>query len=208
MATVLLLSYVKFFRVMLTAFSVTQLDYPDSSHELVWLMDPSITYLKGKHIPLFVVGLLIGLLGTAYSLLLFSCRWVLQWSNIRQNRVLALFNAPFTPKNSYWLGLLLLIRPLLFIISAANLLGDPHVNLIAIITILVFLLTLKVMSGRIYKKWQDRHSGNMLYRQPSSLFQFYLLRYRYQWKPGCSCLYIHWHCYCHIYSLQHLHVDL
>ena len=158
MATVLLLSFTKFFRVMLTALSATQLDYPDGSHELVWLMDPSITYLKGKHIPLFVVGLLIGLLSTAYSLLLFFGHWVLQWSNIRQNRVMALFDAyyaPFTPKNSYWLGLLLLVRPLLFIVSAANLPGDPRVNLVSIITVLVLLLTLKVIvTGRIYKKWQ------------------------------------------------------
>ena len=158
MATVLLLSCTKFFRVMLTAFSVTQLDYPDGSHELVWLMDPSITYLKGKHIPLFVVGLLIGLLGTAYSLLLFFGHWILQWPNIRQNRVMTLFDAyyaPFTRKNSYWLGLLLLVRLLLFIVSAANLLGDPRVNLVSIITVLVLLLTLKVIvTGRIYKKWQ------------------------------------------------------
>ena len=158
MATVLLLLCTKFFRVMLTALSVTQLNYPDGSHELVWLMDPSITYLKGKHIPLFVVGLLIGLLGTAYSLLFFFGHWVLQWSNIRQNRVMALFNAyyaPFTPKNSYWVGLILLIRPLLYIVSAANLLGDPRVSLVSIITVLVLLLTLKVIvTGRIYKKWQ------------------------------------------------------
>ena len=157
-ATVLLLSCTKLFRLMLTAFSVTQLDYPDGSRELVWLMDPSITYLKGKHIPLFVVGLLIGLLGTAYSLLLFFGHWILQWPNIRQNRVMTLLDAyyaPFTQKNSYWLGLLLLIRPLLYIVSAANLLGDPRVNLVSIITVFVFLLTLKVIvTGRIYKKWQ------------------------------------------------------
>ena len=71
---------------------------------------------------------------------------------------MALFDAyyaPFTSKNSYWLGLLLLVRLLLFIVSAANLLGDPRVNLVSIITVLVFLLTLKVMlTGRIYKKWQ------------------------------------------------------
>ena len=158
MATVLLLSCTKFFRIMLTALSVTQLDYPDGSHELVWLMDPSITYLKGKHIPLFIAGLLIGLLGTTYSLLLLIGHWVLHWPNIRQNRVMALFDAyyaPFTPKNSYWLGLLLLVRLLLFIVSAANLPGNPRVNLVSIITVLVFLLTLKVtVAGRIYKKWQ------------------------------------------------------
>ena len=158
MATVFLLSCTKFFRVMLTALSVTQLDYPDGSHELVWLMDPSITYLKGKHIPLFIAGLLIGLLGMVYSLLLCFGHWVLHWPDIRQNRVKTLFDsyyAPFTPNSSYWLGLLLLVRLLLFIVSAANLPGNPHVNLVSIITVLVCLLTLKVtVSGRIYKKWQ------------------------------------------------------
>ena len=158
MATVFLLSCTKFFRVMLTALSVTQLDYPDGSHELVWLMDPSITYLKGNHIPLFIAGLLIGLLGMVYSLLLCFGHWVLHWPDIRRNRVMALFDAyyaPFTPKSSYWLGLLLLVRLLLFIVSAANLPGNPRVNLVSIITALVFLLTLKVtVSGRIYKNWQ------------------------------------------------------
>ena len=115
-------------------------------------------FLQCKHIPLFIVGLLIGLLGTTYSLLLLIGHWVLHWPNIRQTRVMALFDvyySPFTPKSSYWLGLLLLVRLLLFIVSAANLPGNPRVNLVSIITVLVFLLTLKVtVAGRIYKKWQ------------------------------------------------------
>ena len=71
---------------------------------------------------------------------------------------MALFDvyySPFTPKSSYWLGLLLLVRLVLFTVSAANLPGNPRVNLVSIITVLVFLLTLKVtVAGRIYKKWQ------------------------------------------------------
>ena len=159
-ATVLLLSCTKLFHTMLTALSLTRLDYPDCSHKLVWLMDPSITYLKGKHIPLFVVGLLIGLLGITYSLLLFFGHWVLRFPKltcIKQDQVRGLLNAyyaPFNPKNSYWLSLLVSVRLLLFTISAANLPGDPHVNLLSILTVLAFLLTMKViLAGRIYKSW-------------------------------------------------------
>ena len=181
MATVLLLSCTKFFRVMLTALSVTQLDYADGSHELVWLMDPSITYLKGKHIPLFFVSLLIGLLGTAYSLLFFFGHWVLQWSNIRQNRVMALFNAyyaSFTPKNSYWVGLILLIRSLLYTVSAEKYTwGPPCQSCINYNCTCASSHAESDSDRKNLQEMESRYTGNKLYHQPSSLCQFYLLRY-------------------------------
>ena len=150
--------------------------YLDGSHELVWLMDPSITYLKGKHIPLFVVGLLISLLGTAYSLLLFSCRWVLQWSNIRQNRVMTLLDAPFTPNLLAWLAAFSATSIVYRICCKST--WEPPCQ--SCINYNYTCVSSYIESDVVWKDLHDkacRHSGNMLYRQPSSLFQFYLLCY-------------------------------
>ena len=36
----------------------TTLEYPHDKLQVLWLSDANITYLYGKHIPLFVVGIM------------------------------------------------------------------------------------------------------------------------------------------------------
>jgi len=140
---------------MLTALSLTKLDYPDGSHDIVWLLDPSVVYLKGKHIPLFVAGVLIGVVGSMYTLLLFIGHWVLHCPVL--GKMKAFLNAhytPFTPKHSFFFGLLVMVRLVLYLVSAFNVHGDPNVSLVSIIMVLVLLVSLKlVITGQIYKKW-------------------------------------------------------
>lgn len=54
----------------------------------------------------------------------------------------------------YWIGLLLLVRVILYIVSAVNLTGDPRVSLVSTAIIVGCLPTLKgILERKIYKEW-------------------------------------------------------
>jgi len=155
MATVVFLSCLSAFVIMLTACQLTKLDYPDGSQDIVWLLDPSVVYLKGKHIPLFVAGVLIGVVRSMYTLLLIFGHWVLHYPVLSKMKAfLNVHYAPFTSKHSFFFSLLVMVRLVLYLVSAFNIHGDPNVSLVSIILVLVLLLSLKlVITGKIYNKW-------------------------------------------------------
>lgn len=64
------------------------------------------------------------------------------------------YHAPYTVNHRYWTGLLLLVRAVLFIVSAANASSDPGVDLLAIGIAMTGLLLLKgyLQGRRLYKK--------------------------------------------------------
>ena len=75
LATLILLSYAKVLRTLIAVFYITYLEYPANSTR-VWLYDASIDYLVGKHIPLFLVALLVFFLFLPYTLLLLCGQWL------------------------------------------------------------------------------------------------------------------------------------
>ena len=81
LATLILLSYTKFLQTTITSLSFTHLDYPDGSHKRVWLPDATVEYLSRKHILLFVVAVLILVIGTAYTCIVFFWQWLLQYQD-------------------------------------------------------------------------------------------------------------------------------
>ena len=169
LATLILLSYTKLLRAIIAALSFAQLTYPDGSNEIVWLIDANVAYLQGKHIPLFIVAAAIALVGTAYTLVLFFWQWPLKYSKrtfllrwTTNTKILAFMDAYHAPYNSphrYWTGMLFLIRSLLYLINAVNILGDPRVNLVSIICVMVFLFTLYAV---VQQKPLQSYSLNLL----------------------------------------------
>ena len=165
LATLILLSYAKLLRIITSALSFAILDYPDGSQKIVWLPDASIAYITGRHIVVFITAILILLAGIIYTALLFSWQWLLYHQNKKifrwvRNQRLCLFlepyHAPYTFKHRYWTGLLLLVRVVLYLISAVNVQNDPGINLVSTGIIMTFLLLLKAyhgMNGLVYKKW-------------------------------------------------------
>ena len=161
LATAILLSYTSILRNVIDIFSFAILRYPDGSRHVVWLPDASITYLKGKHVVLFLAAIIIVAIGIAYTALLFSWQWLLRAPQIkaftlirdtRLNSFMDAYLAPHTLKSRYWTGLLLFIRVVIFILSAVNVSGDPSFNLLVISVAVVFLLLLQLYSrSRIYK---------------------------------------------------------
>ena len=174
LATLLLLSYAKLLRTMITAFSATILEYPDNTTQFVWLFDGSVRYLVGKHIPLFLVSLLfLFFLFFPYTLFLFVGQWLLTFSdkkvfgwmnNIRIKIFLDTYYAPYHVKHRYWPGLLLLMRCVLFLIFASNVLGDPSSNLLAITSVSLGLLLFTCITDRIHsKRFLDILEGSFIF---------------------------------------------
>ena len=166
LATLILLSYAKFLHVIIGALSSADLKYPGGKIVTVWLPDATIEYFRGRHIALFVVAFVILLFGIAYTLLLFSWQWLLYFSEkkflkwVINNQKLAMFietyNAPYTSKNRYWTGLLLIARIFLYVASTANVTGNPKIDLQVIgicIGSIIFLKEIITFKSRVYKKW-------------------------------------------------------
>ena len=58
LATLILLSYTKVLCTLIAAIHITFLEYPTYNRS-VWLYDANVDYLSGKHIPLFLVAVLV-----------------------------------------------------------------------------------------------------------------------------------------------------
>ena len=165
LATLVLLSYSKLLRTVITALSYTLLEYPNHLKVAVWLYDGNIGYLSKKHTPIFI-GALVFLIGLflPYTLFLFFSQWlrsksgrcrIFSWvNNYRVIPFLEAYHAPYTDKHRYWTGLMLLVRCALFLLFAFNTLGDPSVNLLTIGSVSAILLIVYALLGnRIYKTW-------------------------------------------------------
>ena len=160
--TLILLSYSKLLQTTIAALSFTVLMYPDGTKQVVWLPDANVSYLSGKHAFLFFIALLVLLGGIAYTSLLFSWQWLIQYQHkslfkwVRHNRLqlfIEPYHAPYTFKHRYWTGLLLLVRVVLYLASALNVTGAPAVNLLVTGIIVFTLVILKLaLHGPIYRK--------------------------------------------------------
>ena len=164
LATLILLSYAKLLETTIDVLSFAILLYPDGSTQVVWLPDASIKYLKGKHIPLFLVAVLIVVLGLVYTVLLTCWQWILRapnkkvfnWiKNTRLNSFMDAYHAPYVTQNRYWTGLLLLLRIVLYLTSAMNVHHNPRDGILAVgITVsCLFLVKVLVKQGKLYKSW-------------------------------------------------------
>ena len=81
LATLILLSYAKLLEVVFKTFASGTLNYPDGTTKTVWLPDATVSYLKGRHIVLFIAAIFILTIGLAYTVLVFSWQWLLRLPN-------------------------------------------------------------------------------------------------------------------------------
>ena len=163
LATLILLSYAKILRTLITAVYVTYFEYSANYSRRVWLHDANIDYLSGKHIPLFLVAILVFLfLFLPYILLLVLDQWLqaishlrlFSWVNsARLKPFMDSYHAPYKAKHRYWPGLLLVIRFVLLLVFALNPQQDPNINLLAILVGAGILQLWVSVSGGVYKNW-------------------------------------------------------
>ena len=178
LATLILLSYAKLFRTIVSALTFTYLEFPDGSKTAVWSIDGNIQYLGPKHIPLFLValGVLLFLWLPFTVLLLFEqCFQRIETYTVRKwmLRLKPFFDAYFGPlrgNHRYWVGVLLVARGILLLVFGLNSTNDPSVNLLTVNTVILLLLMytsylpygrtdmdvenhLRFWIGSCYKKW-------------------------------------------------------
>ena len=162
LATLIWFSNAKLFRTVISAVSFTVISYSDNTRVLVWFPDGNIQYLKGKHIPLFVVSLVVLIIAIVYILIVLSWQWILClpkckilcWTrNTKFISLMDAYHAPFKDKHRYWPGLLLFVSMLQYFISGFTITGNPTVNLLAIIILVTTLTIFKSAVYGVYKQW-------------------------------------------------------
>ena len=160
LATLILLSYTKILRTLIATVYFAKLSYR-THNKNVWLHDANIDYLTGKHIPLFIVAVLVFVfLFLPYTLLLLFGQWLqaishlrlLSWVN-RLKPFMDSYHAPYKAKHRYWPGLLLILRFVLLLGFASNCQQDPSINLLAIQMGAGILHLWAWISGGVYKNW-------------------------------------------------------
>ena len=162
LATLILFSYTKILRTLITVLYVTYLEYP-TYNRMVWLYDANIDYLSGKHIPLFIVAVLVFLfLFLPYTFLLLFGQWLpvishlrlFSWVNsTRLKAFMDSYHAPYKARHRYWPGLLLVLRFVLFLVFAFNTQEELSINLLAILVGTGILHFWAWVSGGVYKNW-------------------------------------------------------
>ena len=163
LATLLEISYYKIIQANIMALSFTIVEYPlhtKAVHRYVWLYDANVDYLQGKHIPLFIMGLLFSVLVLAYTILLLSVQPLQRYSHLycfrwvaRLKPLIDAYTAPHVIKDScrYWVGLLMFFRIILSIYFAINIKNQPESNFTAIILACLFIFTTAWYVEGVYK---------------------------------------------------------
>ena len=147
LSTLLILSYAKLLRSIIIIFSFTTIEHPDNHTDRVWSYDGNITYLVSKHIPLFLFSLaIVLLLWLPYTAVLLSAQWLRTQTHRKGLRWLKPFldsyYGPFKDKHHYWVGVLLVVRGVLFVFFAYFFAIEDNVNLLLTIVSSIVLLAL------------------------------------------------------------------
>ena len=159
LATLFLLSYAKLLRAVITVFSFTFLDYPDGTTKTLWLYDGNVAFLRGKHIPLFMIACVVCLaflLPYTVIVLFAQClqkinSYRVQNLLIRLKPIIDAHVGPYKDKYRFWPGLLLLSRVILFLAFALNSLGDANLNLLLITVVVLVIFCLELALRGVYK---------------------------------------------------------
>ena len=158
LATTFLLSYTKLLRTIITVFSSTTLVYPEGLRSL-WLYDSNYQFGKGGHLALLLFSVLIfAFIALPYPVVIVSVQFLRHYSHLHLlkwvTKLRPIFDAylgPYKHKHGYWTGLLLLVRVLLVVVFAINVLGNPAINLFVIRSTASIIMVLNLGLGGVYK---------------------------------------------------------
>ena len=162
LCTLILLSYSKLIRTIIASLQYTYLNYPDGSNEIVWLYDANVLYFNPSHIPRFLTAIVVIIIGSVYTVLIFAWEWIqlynedrnlncLRWVNSpRYYNFIRKYHEPFPPKKKYWVGLLLFARIIQCLISAFV---QESATLLSVGCITLGIVILKLLSKSTYENY-------------------------------------------------------
>ena len=171
LATLLLLSYTKLQRTVITIMSFTTLEYPDGVARYVWLYDANVEFFRGKHLFLGLASILVLVfLIVPYTLCLVffqqlqacSGHRLFQWVN-KLKPVFDSYAGPYKDKYRFWTGMLLVVRTLLIILFTINTSGSADFNLLTIAV--VSLVLAMIHADGAYKKLPYTYLESFFYLQ-------------------------------------------
>ena len=171
LATIILLSYGKILRAIVIALQPANLKVVDEHGSInrlitVWAYDGNLEYWGKEHTLLFVFSLLILIfLWLPYTLVLlciqplrsasrYRClRWV---NHMYIKPFLDAYVGPLRSQNHFWVGLLLLVRCILFIIVAATYPNHPQASELTLVIVITLLFLLLYHTRHLYSKPKGR----------------------------------------------------
>ena len=169
LATLLLLSYTKLLRTIVTALhkrDITLHCQNSTSHQLrVWYEDPTLQYAKGKHLYLFSFSLIVLVLFCVpYTLFLllnplfekYLTKYRLCSFLYKIKPILDAYSGPMKDEYRFWPGLLLVARiPVLLTVTfVENLIQFRYLLLSVLLSVLVVIWSLSYCFQRVYN---NRH---------------------------------------------------
>ncbi len=153
LCTVILLSYVKLLKTIVSALSPAVLQQFDRiGTRWVWLLDGNVSYLGASHMGLFSISILVLLLiWLPYTLLLLFVRFLHSIPRashlmIKLKPFLDCYTGPLKAKHQYWVGLTLFARVILAVISIAYQAINPRVSIdvLGLISAILCVLVINV----------------------------------------------------------------
>ena len=153
LATLLLLSYTKLQRTVVTILSFTTLQYPDGKVRHVWLYNANVELFKRKHLFLGIAGILILVFPTL-------CAWS---SSNNCRSVQATDMIPMQGKYRFWTGMLLVARTLLLILFTTN--TEASIEFSSLIILVVSGFLLLANTNGAYKKLACNFLESFFYLQ-------------------------------------------
>ena len=157
LATLLLLSYTKLQRTILECLSFTVIQTHKNEEFFVWLYDGNVPFLSVRHVLLLAVACLFLLVFIIPFTVIVMCGPLFQMKCSRMMLKLKLtpindaYQGPYKIKYRWWTGTMLLVRSLLLLLFAVNILGNLRLNLMLIISTCVLLLGVMWNFGTVYK---------------------------------------------------------
>ena len=167
MATVLLLSYTSVNTAVMESIMYARLRYPGadgnySEVRVVMLYDGSVKYLRGKHVPLFLMGSVLGILSVLFTLILVFVQPLQRYSHLHPLRwvnklkpLLDAYTCPhiIKPHCRFWNGYLLLARVILYTLSVMRFYEDYHKMILSSIAVTCLVLVCTAWGlGGVYNK--------------------------------------------------------
>lgn len=157
LATLILLSYTKIGRAVMTSLSGTPLSTLDHPYT-VWYFDGTVPYFSGRHVLLFLTAVVFGIILLPFTIILllikhlprFSSVWIFSWVN-KLKPFFDAYTGPYTDEFRFWMGFQLLIRIGLLFCTGFH--PPDFILLMEIIGVCALLLSANYFYGtRIYKK--------------------------------------------------------